>query len=239
MKLKILGMALLAVTATSALAAMNASALPSGHFYHHAAQEKAAITAHDGSDFIHRLHFSRLAAGSHTETTGESITCTTSEYTGEVATRTATTIEVFPVYKECFTTNQQTTNHKEVTVKPNGCSYTFHSQGTRKHGTVTIDCPTPGIEIIHPNCTIRVPGQTTASTLTEGISYTQVGDELTAHVTVNTITGHFESGICIFLGTSHKFEMKGSVTVKGFNYVDGKAKEHNLVHSGQIPITST
>lgn len=240
MKFKILGMAILALAATSALAVTNASGTANGHFYHHAVGEKAAITANDGEGTAHELRFTRLSAGTH-NTTGSPITCKNSEYTGEVSTRTNSVIQVYPAYRECTTVE----NGTAVTVTTNGCSYTFSAQGNRKHGTVNIDCPgSLGIEIHHPNCTSTVPAQTaSASTLTEGISYTNVKeggvDTVTAHVTVNTIQGHFEGGICVFLGTNHKFEMKGSVTVRGFEYVKGEAKNHTLVHGAAAGITST
>ncbi len=234
MKLKILGMALLAFAATSAFAATNAFSTPAGHFYHHGPEEKAAVTAEERATTIHGLTFTRHKPNSHaTEPPG--IHCEKSEYTGTVNTRTVQSIQMYPKYTNC-TTEDGT----KVTVHVNGCSYTFLSQGARPHATVIIDCePNKAIEITHPNCTIKVPAQTTATTLTEGISYTQVGNELTADVTVRTITGHFEGGLCIFLGTNHKFEMTGSATVKGFVDVSGSASNHTLVHGAQIPITST
>lgn len=237
MKIKILGMALLALAATSAFAATNASGVADGHFYHHAVGEKAAITAHDGSTTAHKLEFTRLTPGTH-NTTGESITCKTSEYTGHVTTRKVTVIQLFPTYTDCKTANGV---YGEVTVDPEHCSYTFFSQGARKHGTVIVDCPAgQSIKIKHPNCEITVPAQTTAETLTEGISYTNLADgTITAHVTVNTITGHHHAGACIFLGTSHKFEMKGSVTVEGFEYKEGEGTTHTLVHGAAAKITST
>lgn len=241
-KLKILGMALLACAATSAFAVTNASGEPNGHFTHDALTDNAVITAHDGSETAHKLEFTRLKANSHeTDTSAAAITCTTSEYQGKVTTKTTTVIELFPTYTNCYTTGDP---HGSVVVDTNKCSYTFSSQGARTHGTVNIDCNHgKPIEITHQNCTIKVPAQTTAATLTEGITYDTIVENgkhaLTATVTVNTITGHYESGICIFLGTSHKFQMKGSVTVSGYEYISGIATEHNLKHGAQVNITST
>src|SRR6187549_118565 len=239
MKVKILGAALLALAATSALAVTNASGTANGHFYHHAVGTSVAITAHDGSTTAHKLEFTRLSPGTDT-TTGNGITCKTSQYTGQVTERTTSTIRLFPKYTECLTTPGGV--YDEVKVHPYHCSYIFSSQGTRKHGTVSIDCPAgQSIEITHPNCTTKVPAQTaSATTLTEGISYANQADgTITATVTVNTITGHFEAGICVFLGTQQKFEMKGSVTVEGFNYVSGEGTTHTLKHEGKVAITST
>ena len=239
MKLKILGAALLALAATSAFAVTNASGTVKGHFVHEGPQDSAWITAHEGATTPHALEFTRLANGSHA-TTGEAIHCKTSTYIGTVPAKTVDTIEMTPTYSECTTSGGT-----GVTVDVNGCSYTFSSHGANTHGTVNIDCPTKPIEITHPNCTIRIPGQTTAATLTEGITYDTVketvgGKEvhaLTGTVTVNTITGHFEGGICIFLGTSHKFEMKGSVTIRGFDDLGGT---HASPNEGEpINITHT
>ncbi len=242
MKLKILGLALLACAATSAFAVTNASGTAAGHFEHNGATNNAVITAHDGSETAHKLHFQRLKSNSHEpDTSAAAITCTTSTYQGKVEAKTVTSIQVFPTYTGCYTTGRP---HNSVIVHDNKCSYTFSSQGAREHGTVSIDCDHgKSIEITHENCTIRVPSQTTAGTLTEGIDYTATSENgkktLTADVTVNTITGHYESGICIFLGTNHKFRMEGSVTVSGYNWVSGTGTEHNLKHEGQIDITST
>jgi len=51
--------------------------------------------------------------------------------------------------------------------------------------------------------------------------------------------GDQEGGICIFLGTKQKFEMKGSVTIKGYEHLGGKASEHNIKEGAQIGITHT
>ncbi len=232
MKLKILGAALLSFAATSAFAVTHVSAATAGHFTHEGATDNAIITGHE-----HQLEFVRLAAGTYNTTGEQPIICKTSQYTGKVEAKTVTSIQMFPRHTDC------TTGGSGVTIDQNHCAYTFSSQGAGKHGTVAIDCPTGvAIEITTPGCVTRVPTQTTASTLTEGVSYKTVVEgkhALTAEVTVNTITVHFESGICIFLGTAHKFELKGSVTVKGYDYVSGSATGHTLVEGAQIPITST
>lgn len=243
MKLKILGMALLALVATSAFAVTNASGTADGHFVHHGATNNAVITAHDG-DYLgskHKLEFRLLKSNSHEPEASGGITCTTSQYQGKVEAKTVTTIQLYPTYTGCYTTGDP---HGSVVVDTNKCSYTFSSQGARPHGTVNIDCNHgKPIEITHENCLIRVPTQTTAATLTGGLSYTPTEENgkktLTADVTVNTITGHYEGGICIFLGTNHKFLMEGSVTVSGYEYISGTATEHSLVHGAQVSITST
>ena len=237
MKLKMLGLALLALVATSAFAATNASGAVAGHFIHHGTTNNAVITAHDGIGTAHTWALIRLNPGTH-ETSGASslLQCKTSQYTGRVEAKTVASVQLFPKYTECATPDGT-----PMTVDPNGCSYTFLSQGARKHGTAIVDCPAgQAIELTHPGCTTKIPAQTTASTLTEGLSYTNQADgTITADVTVNTITVHSESGGCILLGTSSKYELKGTVTVQGFEYVSGQASSHTLVHGAAVKITST
>ena len=54
-----------------------------------------------------------------------------------------------------------------------------------------------------------------------GITFTTAVENnkhaLTMNVTAGGITSHYEAGICIFLGTTHKWEMKGYVTVRATN----------------------
>lgn len=229
MKLKILGMALLALAATSAFAVTNASGTVAGHFTHEGPTNNARIVAHEAATTPHQLTFFHLKPGTH-ETDGNPIHCEKSTYEGTVTTKTVTTITMTPTYTNCTTNDEDGT---KVTVDVNGCSYTFSSHGPNTHGTVTIDCPVgKQIEITHPLCTITIPAQTHATTLTGGITYDTVVENnkhaLTATVTVNTITGHYHAGLCVFLGTAQKFQMVGSVTVTGEDHAGNR-----------IPITHT
>lgn len=236
MKFKILGMALLAFAATSAFAVTNAMGTANGHFVHHNPNgESVWITGHESATTTHELTFYHLKPGTH-EKDADPIHCETSTYVGTVPATTVTSIVLTPTYTNC--TTESGTKLVAPGVHVNGCSYTFSSQGTRKHGTVNIDCPTKPIEITHPNCTIKIPGQTTAATLTEGISYKNEADgTITATVTVNTITGHYEAGLCVFLGTAQKFKMEGSVTIKGYEDLGGT---HADPDEGEpVSITST
>jgi hypothetical protein len=222
LKLKVLGLGLLAVMATSAFASMNASAKVSGHFTHAGATTNAIIKGEENKLTSHFLHFQGPS--------GKPITCEKATYEGTVTERTVQVIQVFPTYTNCATKEELTGTVKVTT---NGCSYTFFSQGANAHGTVSIDCPEgKAIEIHHENCTITVGAQTpTATRLTGGINYTTTVEPvhaLTADVTVSNIDSQYHGGVCIFLGTSQKFTMTGSVTVKGFDHP-----------GGQIAITST
>jgi len=237
-KLKVLGLGLLAVMATSAFSVMNAGAVVGGHFIHKGAGGKAVITGHEAKGTSHQLKFYHLKTNSH-ETDPEAlpIECETAKYEGTVTTETVTSIQMYPTYTKC---NTEGGVPGSVTVTPNGCSYTFFSQGANKHGTAQVDCAAgKAIVINHPNCEITIPAQTT---MTEGLTYTATVEgqnSITADVTVNTITGQYHGGICIFLGTTQKFEMKGSVTVKGYEHLGGKASEHNIVEGAQVSISQT
>jgi hypothetical protein len=210
LKLKILGMGLLAVMATSAFAAMNASATVGGHFINDAPNGHAIIT---GTEVAGTLHIVRLQkeGGSAEETTQ----CHSSSYTGTVNAATVQSVTITPNWSSCTTGGSGGTSFE---VHENGCSLTFTSGKTgQTHHTVDVVCPVgKSIEMTHPNCTTIFPAQTV-----RGVTYPTTVENnkhaLTMNVTVGSITSHYETGICIFLGTTHKWEMKGSVTVKATN----------------------
>lgn len=201
MKLKALGLGLLAAMAMSAIAVVNASATASGHFG--SAEAHTQIVGTENA-----THKVRLSIDG-----GETIECDNASYSGTIATKTATQITITPTYHECHTTSEKYAEHP-VNVTLNGCDYTFFSQGTRKHGTATVTCPTgKAIEIHHENCTVTVGTQ---HALTEGLSYKNENGTLTADVTVGGIAAEYHGGICIFLGTGgHVGTMKGSATIAG------------------------
>ena len=59
----------------------------------------------------------------------------------------------------------------------------------------------------------------TASVLTGGVTFEKIEEAgkpaLTLYVGVNNVTTHFESGMCVFLGTKQSFQLAGSFTVIG------------------------
>jgi len=203
-KLKALGLGLLATMAMSAFAVMNASASSTGHFVSHAKEHHLIVTGTDAFGTAHQLVFK--------EGTGTGISCTHSTYHGTLeglAATTTTALRVRPSYSKCAT---ESGTWGEVTVHvPTACGtnvFEFTSGGT---GTVHLNCT---ITITHPNCEITVPNQTLS-----GVTYKNVTEGGTAGVTLNVnvgnINGQFHGGICIFLGTNHTFTMTGSATVTG------------------------
>jgi len=223
-KLKILGLGVLAVMATSAFAAVNASAISSGHFTAEPVGEDHVIVKGTESNVsgTHNLSFYETNANGET-TGGAPIKCTHVEYHGTLsgaAATTTTAIQVRPNYKEC-STNAVAPHNVTVDV-PAGCGtgvfeFTPRSAG---HATVHVKC---AITITHPNCTIVVPVQTPTG---GGVTYTTTTESnkhaITLNSTVTGIHGQFEGGICVFLGTNHVFEMIGSVTVWGENTLGGR-----------------
>src|SRR6187549_2014783 len=211
LKLKVLGLGLLAVMATSAFAVMNASATIGGHFTNDALNGHALVTGTETTGGLHTLHFKREGAAN-----SESITCHFATYHGTVNAATVQSVTITPDWDNCTTGG---TSLPGFSVHENGCNLTFTSGKTGEtHHTVDLVCPAgKSIEITHENCTIRLPG---AQTL-RGITYTTTTENnkhaLTMNVTVKGITSLYEDGICIFLGTTQKSEMNGSVTVAATN----------------------
>ncbi|HYP56604.1 MAG TPA: hypothetical protein VEQ41_09960 [Solirubrobacterales bacterium] len=209
MKLKVLGLGILAVMATSAFTVMNASAQdqPNSHFTSEA--EHVIIKGKDAFGSGHSLQF---------KGSGDPISCTDATYHGTIVESDKTTqaIQVRPHYTQCATTSG---TWGSVTVHvPTGCGTNVYEFTSGNPGTIHVNCQ---ITITHPNCTIRVPVQTR-----NGATYTQVTEQgkhaITLHVNAPEITTHYESGICVFLGTSHTSTMTGNATVWGENQAGGR-----------------
>lgn len=208
LKLKVLGLGLLAVMATSAFSVMNASAVVSGHF---TSDTSHTLLVGEETKPAHQV---KLQIGNNTK-----IECTVAKFTGTTGL-TATEVTITPTYSECTTEGGPTPHNVLVTM--NGCDYVFKSNSTT-HGTVEVVCPPEkAIEIHHPNCTVTVPAQIpSATTLTGGVTYTTTTENgkhaLTANVTVANIHAQYHGGICIFLGTPQTSTMTGSATLRGTN----------------------
>jgi len=207
LKLKVLGLGLLATLAMSAVAVMNASATSTGHFTSDSPNGLTTVEGFEGGSHFTELSSHGLEGG---------IVCDEATYDGTITGNTTTHITIIPHYTKCKTTGG---TPGEVTVDVNGCSFTF-TPG--HHGTVHIDCPVgKAIEITHPNCTITIPAQT-VGTAVKGVTYTtDIDPETGKHIiTLDANTVHvatqYHAGICIFTGTTHTGTMHGSVTVKGY-----------------------
>lgn len=210
MKLKVLGLGLLAVLATSAFAVVNAPAKTSGHFTHDVPGGTGFITGTEGG--THRLKF---------DTGGTPIECDVAVYHG-TAPATATTVDVTPTWEKCHTEGAAAGT---VIVHHNECQIRFHSNTAAstspptEHATTGLVCPAgKAVVVTHENCTMTMPPQAL-----KGVTYTTLFENgrhtITLDSTVEGITTHYHGGICIFLGTTHVGRMQGSVTVEALNSI--------------------
>lgn len=209
LKLKILGLGLLAVMATSAFAVMNAGAVTGGHFTHDAPGSNATIVGTETPGTQHVLH---LVAED-----GSQIGCDEEKYHGVMTGNTTQSIKITPEWSKCYTTPEGA----DIPIHENGCYFEFTSGKTgQSHHTAHFICPTKPLEITHPNCTITVPTQTTQGVTYDTITLNQ-RHAITLNVTTSGVQTQFHGGICIFLGTSHTAQMVGGVTVEASDPVTG------------------
>lgn len=201
-RVKALGLGIIAMLTTSALTASQSGAETGGHFV--SETPSAAITGTE--EGTHILHF--VSEGGEA---GQRIGCDNDHYTGFIWSKTVTEITIQPSWSKCYTTGSPET---KFDIHENGCHFLFTiGKNPEGHNTAHLTCPTgiAGIRITHPNCGIVIPPQTVT-----GVSYKNQGTphEVTLTSTVKGITVYYHSGICIFLGTTHKSEMNGSLTIK-------------------------
>jgi len=226
LKLKILGMGLLAVLATSAFAAINASAIVNGHFTAEPKEDHLIITGAETNPGKHFLVFHETKNATEY---GSTIECTHVKYHGTLSGALATTtqsVEVRPEYIECAT-NGGVWGEVKVDV-PTECGtnvFKLTSRTPPNHGTVHVECV---IKITHPNCEITIPKQTPTGGIVYDTDPETTPHAITATVTATGIVGQFHGGICVFLGTTHTFDMTGSTTFWGEDTAGNK-----------VPITAT
>lgn len=202
-KLKALGLGLLAAMAISAFAVMSAAAEDGGHFTSEV--DEVVVTGTENA-----THFTTFAV---TGLTG--IVCTKASYSGLVneTDTTAEGVTVTPKYEECHTEDEAQT---PTPVHTNGCDYLFTvSKNSQKHNTVHLKCPgvKKFIDITHPSCTLTIPEQTI-----NGVVYKTTFENGKHAITLEStasVTTHFESGICVLLGTKQTGTLSGAVTVTG------------------------
>jgi hypothetical protein len=207
-KLKALGLGLLATMALAGFMAMNATAEVGGHF-----TSEATHTILKGTD---------ETGANRTELRVTGLTgfvCDGPTYEGTANATTVESITITPTYASgtCHTREGSTGN---TSVDVNGCQYTF-TIGTKSTGDNTVDLICPGekkyIAVTHEGCEIRIP----AVTKLKGVAYNTVviagKHAITAKATVSGFEANFEAGFCILLGTAHTGELIGSVNVQGFD----------------------
>jgi len=226
-KLKALGLGLLAVLAMGAIAVMNASAETSGHFVAEPPEDHLILKGTESrKSGTHALSFYEInPLNTKTVENAVPIQCTHVDYHGTLEASAATTntaVRLRPNYTECSTKAEAPHN---VTVHvPTACGTNVFEFTPGGNGTVHVNCT---ITITHPNCGITIPPQTVA-----GVTYNTIEDggkhALTAVVNVSHIKGEFHENLCVFLGTTHWFEMVGSVTVWGENTAGGRV---NITHT--------
>ena len=221
LKLKALGLGLIAAMAFSAVAVMNASATVQGHFV-----SDVATTHVIGTESGTHRH--DLSLHGFNGETG----CDVTTYTGTTHATTVTSLTITPKYEKCYTTPGPWSPENNLPITLNGCTYTFTVTGGNQattEQTMHIVCPAgQKIEIHHPNCTTTVLPQTISSvTYTRKINPTNGKHEITLDTNVQfNIERH---GLCGIFGTSGKGTLKGSATVVGLDGTNGP----------QIGITST
>jgi hypothetical protein len=207
LKLKAIGLGLLAATVLSGFTVMNASATEGGHFVAtgvaHTKIEGFEGGTHTGGMIIHGLE-------------GE-MRCDKSTSTATVTTETVTSVTGTGTVSGCHTVGSETT----IPVHVNGCTGTatvaFNTTDSTEQ-TGHMLCPAgKAVEITHPNCTIKIHPQT----MTTGATYTRKTSPTGQHeLTVDSkvqfsLTRH---GLCQFVApTTGTGTAIGSATVKGFD----------------------
>jgi len=201
--LKVLGLALVAALAMTALVASAAQANNEGKF---------TATSYPGT-----LHGEDT--GTHVFTAaGGTVNCTNATFTGSF-TEASKTQTITPEYSGCTAFG-----FIGATVTMNGCDYLFHLTGTGAGGaynsTVDLVCPAgKEITIDAGPCMISLPGQTGLP----GSTFTNSGgtpSDVTNHANVTGITGVLkkENALCFFTaGHFTNGTYKGSTTVTGKN----------------------
>jgi hypothetical protein len=204
LKLKALGVGLLAALAVAAVAVVNASATAGGHFV-------TDVTHADIKGFNsenHPIHFIEHGVA------GE-VGCTT-DYKATMisATKTVSELVVTPSYDTCYTTGTQTV----FPVHINGCTYklTVAANTTdNTEQTAHVVCPGAGaLEVTHPNCILKIGSQT----ITTGITYTRKSEgKHFITMDVNAQISTTLHGLCQFvLPTNKNGTIKGTIRVRAY-----------------------
>ena len=165
--LKILGLALVAAFAMSAVVASSASA-----YLGTTEKQPSTLTGAQENTNVFTTH-------------GGEVKCTTATYHGEQATTSASSITLTPTYTGCTAFG-----FINIPIHTNNCHYLFTPVTpltNPRQATVHIICPTKPIEITAPGCEVTVESQTpTGGTIT----VKNIGAGATRELTIETaLTG--------------------------------------------------
>jgi hypothetical protein len=190
-KLKVLGLTFVAALAMSSVAASAASA-------QHEFESNSSTT-----------YLTATNEESHVFTAGlATVECTHAEFEGTQVGATADTVTVHPEYSGCsFLGNP-------ASVTTTGCNYEFDSDtNATGHGAVTVKCAGASqIKVDAPGaCTIYFGSQTPS----QGVSYTNLGGDVTVDATVTNVAIAKKEGPLCFL-VSNTGTYSGAAIVEGF-----------------------
>jgi hypothetical protein len=232
-KLKVLGLSLLAVMAASAMVVMNASAesQPSGHF-----------TSDSPSGSTELIGFQTVPNGPHMLELSQpgftGIVCHVLSLSEVFSGTTVTDLTLIPSVKDCLTTGGSTGS---VAVHINGCTGTVlqpNKESAKTEQTVQLVCPAgKKIEITHSGCTLAIQPVTV-----KGAGYTTIvekvpgSSEAAKHAITATVNASFpvtrHGGFCALLATNSTATVSGSGTVFGKDPTSGK--QVNITATGSV-----
>lgn len=216
MRIRLGTLALTVAAAVNAFAAADALALVTGHFTAEAPEHHLIIKGTDVAGTPHQVKLFEIKneIGHPTATDILLEECTHVVYHGTLANSQATTntgIQIRPTYGKCATPGDPPGQHNPQFHVPAACGtnvFEFTSGGT---GTVHLNCT---ITVTRSNCEIAFTPQTTS-----GVTYATTTENakhaLTVSLSLKTLTAAYHAGTCVFLGTTHYFEMVGSLTMWG------------------------
>lgn len=199
-KVKVLGLALVAVFAMSAMVAQAASATVVNHEF----ASDATETIIKGTD--------EPGTNNVFDVNGAEVVCATSHFEGTVLGAEVDHVTVHPTYTDCEFFGSP------ATVTTTGCNYTFDSDTIdSEHADVFVECTGTGIVIQTDPCTIVVGEQTTEP----GVTYTNIANgDVTVKATVPDIEAHsWEGPLCFLLEDEGTItgEYTGEVIIEGIN----------------------
>jgi hypothetical protein len=208
-KLKALGLALVAALAVGAVGVMGATASTGGHFI--SEQSHTIIKAEQVSS--HVLFDHELGIG---------ITCKKASFEGTSNAITTTELTITPHYTECSGGGDAS-----VDVTMNGCAYVFtvNTSPATSDNTTHVECPAAKVIEVHVDppivgtCTITIKAQTPLGGLTYEAGSSGGKSDISSNITISGIHAvKHESGFGCFgsAGTSETATLSGTATVKGF-----------------------